>query len=553
MAKIDEQISYNWLFFLLAGAFGAVTFWAVYDETVTRREYKGYQEAFFGIETTMTEQAFADARDILTTERCTADADFAKKHAPQCAAGAETHKQWKAATAALSQQQAWLKSHSKEFEDSTGKLQDLEFTAFDKQQEYTFTKSNLDEKYYYFTLAKHELTSSAPASAAKNYEARKQEYDTLVAKLAQDEVVMNQALAERDCFKKGRTEETRATCKYMGAEEFAKAGFKTSEPLATDAYDTQIKKEQKNLEDLERPMKDLERKYLAAKEKNGTGPMGMFGPATEIVQENLEDIGRVDRCESCHMASSRGGFENVKPDYFRSHPYRRTLLGLHPPEKFGCTTCHDGQGRATQRFHAHAYTAESGNVPPDIIKTYGNPAHYESKHFWEFPLLKGAFMESECRQCHRQEVELRANLKCETDDECPTVEGQPLKCRELIAPINPSTNIAAANTPAGLEAKPESGRFCGVLDAGDDTKVAATLVDLAPHLSRGRKVIEEVACYGCHPIEGYENRTKAGPDLRHAASKLSQGWMVEWILNPKSFRPHTRMPNFFPERLAAAN
>ena len=30
--KIDEQISYNWLFFLLAGAFGAVTFWAVYDE-----------------------------------------------------------------------------------------------------------------------------------------------------------------------------------------------------------------------------------------------------------------------------------------------------------------------------------------------------------------------------------------------------------------------------------------------------------------------------------------------------------------------------------------
>jgi hypothetical protein len=38
--KVDEQISYNWLFFLLAGAFGAVTFWAVYDETATRREYK---------------------------------------------------------------------------------------------------------------------------------------------------------------------------------------------------------------------------------------------------------------------------------------------------------------------------------------------------------------------------------------------------------------------------------------------------------------------------------------------------------------------------------
>ncbi len=50
MAKIDEQISYNWLFFLLAGGFALVTFWAVYDETVSRREYKAYQEAFFKIE-----------------------------------------------------------------------------------------------------------------------------------------------------------------------------------------------------------------------------------------------------------------------------------------------------------------------------------------------------------------------------------------------------------------------------------------------------------------------------------------------------------------------
>src|SRR5207247_2453788 len=82
--------------------------------------------------------------------------------------------------------------------------------------------------------------------------------------------------------------------------------------------------------------------------------------------------------------------------YFRSHPYRRTLLAIHPVEKFGCTTCHDGQGRATTRFHAHAPTDKH---------------HDAEKHFWEFPLLRGAYVESECRQCHRQEYALRAGAR----------------------------------------------------------------------------------------------------------------------------------------------
>src|ERR1043166_8333621 len=65
MAKIDEQISYNWLFFLLAGAFGAGTFWAVYDEPAPRREYKNYQEAFFKIETDLAEKSFKDKKAAL--------------------------------------------------------------------------------------------------------------------------------------------------------------------------------------------------------------------------------------------------------------------------------------------------------------------------------------------------------------------------------------------------------------------------------------------------------------------------------------------------------
>src|SRR5262249_5784368 len=150
----------------------------------------------------------------------------------------------------------------------------------------------------------------------KAREKRLKEYQE---QLAKDEVIMNKA-AE--------------------AEKQAKA--------EVAAFDARLGEIDKQLEKLDAEVAEATRKYEAAKDKHG----GLFGPATEIIQENIEDIGRVDRCESCHAGSNRGGFESVQPAYFQSHPYRRTLFALHPVEKFGCTTCHDGQGRATTKFYA---------------------------------------------------------------------------------------------------------------------------------------------------------------------------------------------------------
>src|SRR6185503_10538915 len=144
------------------------------------------------------------------------------------------------------------------------------------------------------------------------------------------------------------------------------AAEKKAQEEKVDAFTNRITALGKQLDKLEADEKGAERKYDAAKEKQS----GVFGPATEIVQENIPNLHRVDRCESCHMGSNHGGFETVQPAYFQSHPYRRTLFALHPIDKFGCTTCHDGQGRATTKFYAHA--------PVD------NP-HYAEKHFWDTP------------------------------------------------------------------------------------------------------------------------------------------------------------------------
>jgi mono/diheme cytochrome c family protein len=64
-------------------------------------------------------------------------------------------------------------------------------------------------------------------------------------------------------------------------------------------------------------------------------------------------------------------------------------------------------------------------------------------------------------------------------------------------------------------------------------------------IARGDWLFQQMGCNGCHLIEGYEHLPKAGPSLQRVAAKLSPEWMVDWIENPKDFRPRTRMPHFF--------
>ncbi len=246
MAKIDEQISYNWLFFLLAGAFGAVTFWAVYDETATRREYKGYQEAFFTIETNLAEKAWKDAKDALEKtdawKKAKADMDRVSQTIGKRDPNHPDEK--------------LIGPKAEEFAAARLKLRDLDFDAFDKQQNYTFTKSNLDENYYYFTISKHELGKDDPTNKdahaayekrAKEMEEKKKTVDELSEKLKRDEATMNEAAAVRDCAKKGRSAE-RPKCEYMNADEFAAAGYNAGgKPVAVEAYTQAIDRAAKAL------------------------------------------------------------------------------------------------------------------------------------------------------------------------------------------------------------------------------------------------------------------------------------------------------------------
>ncbi len=107
-------------------------------------------------------------------------------------------------------------------------------------------------------------------------------------------------------------------------------------------------------------------KTLAKEERRG-----LQGGIKQIL---ATDLRRVDRCTTCHLAIDKPQLA-LAEEPFTAHPGQ--FLQWHPPEKFGCTVCHGGQGLATEVKAAH------GDVP-----------------HWEEPLLRGRLVQASCRQCH---------------------------------------------------------------------------------------------------------------------------------------------------------
>ena len=98
---------------------------------------------------------------------------------------------------------------------------------------------------------------------------------------------------------------------------------------------------------------------------------GLTGGIKQVI---VSDLKRIDRCTTCHMAIDQPQLA-LAEEPFTVHP--GDYLKWHPPEQFGCTVCHGGQGLAT-----------------DVKGAHGEVEH------WERPLLRGALVQSSCAKCH---------------------------------------------------------------------------------------------------------------------------------------------------------
>ena len=110
-----------------------------------------------------------------------------------------------------------------------------------------------------------------------------------------------------------------------------------------------------------------------------------------LQQVFVKELSVADRCVTCHLATEWKGLENA-PEPFRTHS--KLILEKHPINKYGCTTCHGGQGYATDAVSAHGFSE-----------------HWEEpllgKELGEFYVMsnKSAMLQMNCNTCHRYDKE----------------------------------------------------------------------------------------------------------------------------------------------------
>ncbi len=123
------------------------------------------------------------------------------------------------------------------------------------------------------------------------------------------------------------------------------------------------------------------------------GPERAASIPAGLQQTYVPELNVADRCITCHQGAEWKGLENA-PQPFRTHPTE--ILEKHPISKYGCTTCHGGQGYATEMQAAHGFVE-----------------HWEKpllgKELGEFYVMsdKKALMQMNCNSCHRYDKQTK--------------------------------------------------------------------------------------------------------------------------------------------------
>jgi mono/diheme cytochrome c family protein len=253
----------------------------------------------------------------------------------------------------------------------------------------------------------------------------------------------------------------------------------------------------------------------------------------------LENLGRVDRCTTCHLGIDDPAFAGV-PQPFTTHP--GTWLATHPPDRFGCTTCHDGQGEATD---------------------YRNAAH-QPQAFVLRPMRPLETIEANCGTCHRaleppdaprlaRGRALIVDSGCVACHEIPGFEGVSFRGPALASigyKVRPEWLRTWLKDPKSYLAQSKMGNFrlsdeeIGGLEAfllsqGADAPSDAGLDWSKASTDSGRALFGELRCVSCHAVNGRGGTM--GPELTRVGDKVRRAWLFGFLKDPHRSQPDTPM------------
>ncbi|MGH9880591.1 MAG: c-type cytochrome, partial [Pyrinomonadaceae bacterium] len=257
-------------------------------------------------------------------------------------------------------------------------------------------------------------------------------------------------------------------------------------------------------------------------------------------QISVGEFNIVDRCQVCHVGIREPldiKAEDLAPDgknpdalarAFVSHP-NRELLQIHNPERFGCSGCHWGNGRAT--------TGE--------VKGHGR------HRFWLWPMFDKENTEAGCQQCHAKD---RVTQGADTLNSgrdlfsergcvgCHRYEGFDRETDALSATrqsISQLEDQITANEKQIRQETEESGQVEGETEA-KQLLAHAEALRVTNSLLAAR--IDQLNLQSKHLMQ---DQKKVGPNLKDVRLKLRKEWVPIWLANPQEFRPGTKMPTFW--------
>jgi mono/diheme cytochrome c family protein len=324
--------------------------------------------------------------------------------------------------------------------------------------------------------------------------------------------------------------------------------------------------------------------------KNEAERAEMSGRSPRIEQIMVTQFGdsRVDRCTTCHIASDDPRFAGLAQP-LKSHPYSKALGDIevngrwerrHKFNDFGCTVCHEGQGRGLTEHYAHG----EDHYWPDPLLGYVAQETWKKDYR---PLITGkVFLEAACAQCHTEEnfagtPHVNRGRQVFFDSNCYgchriegisdgtlgpelTDGGKKFKVdylhesivdprANMITSFMPKFNLSKDDTQAlvvflksrrGINLTETSlsqyrARMRDIASVSETKPVAATATD---HVARGKQLIQDRACAACHKVGDKDGAI--APDLSFEGSMRDQQWLMEHFQNPRSRMPDSIMPAF---------